>query len=308
MKTKVAIAYGGNTFEHEVSKMTSSSILENIDRNIFDVSEIYIDKEGKFDEGLLKDVDVVFIATHGPNYEDGKFQKFLEGKGVRYTGAGVECSRLSMNKTEMHRVHKNSGLPVVENRGFRKGEEEEIRNYCREIGYPVFVKSDNAGSSIGITPVAKDSDLDKALNSAYECDENICIEKGVPDHREYEVAVLGNGEDLTVSEPGEILANGQFYSYDTKYFHPFATTTNISDMTAEKASEIKDLAKKAYISAGCKGYARMDFLADSKGKIYISEISTLPGFTKISMFPQMMLATGLSYKDLITKIIELAME
>lgn len=308
MKTKVAVIYGGNSFEHEVSKMTAESILQNIDRDLFDVSEVYIDRGGKFDEHLLDSIDVAFIAMHGPNCEDGKFQKYLEDRKIKYTGPGVEASRINMDKVEMHDVHKKADLPVVENKGFRQGQEKEVTTYCNEIGYPVFVKPNNTGSSVGISKVESESDVPAALSAAFECDDGICVEKGVSSHREYEVAILGNGEDLIVTNPGEVLAHGEFYSYETKYIKPFETTTIVPDMTAEKAKEIKDLAKLAYTSTGCKGYARIDFLADGDGKIYISEVSTLPGFTKISMFPKLMLAEGYSYKDLITRIIELAME
>ena len=308
MKTKVAIIFGGDSFEHEISKMTAESILQNIDRDLFDVVEVYIARNGKFDERLLDNIDVAFIAMHGPNCEDGKFQKYLEDRGIKYTGPSVEASRINMDKVEMHEVHKAAGLPVVENKGFRKGQEKEAAEYCQKIGYPIFVKPNNTGSSVGISKVKSESELSEALDAAFECDENICIEKGILNHREYEVAILGNEIDLIVTNPGEVLANGEFYSYETKYIKPFDTTTAVSDMKMEKVEEIKVLAKLAYTSTGCKGYARIDFLADGDGKIYISEVSTLPGFTKISMFPKLMLAEGFSYKDLITRIIELTME
>jgi D-alanine-D-alanine ligase len=305
-KIKVGLIYGGKSPEHEVSKMTAQSIREHIDRDRFDVMDIFIDKNGKLDEHLLDSIDVAFLAVHGPNCEDGKLQKYLEDQGIKYTGPEVEASRLNMDKILEHDCFKKVGLKVVEYKGFRINDDiENIKSYIQSIGLPVFIKPNNGGSSIGMSKVEKTDDISKALNEAFKFDDKICVEKAVKNPREIELAVLGNN-DLTISNPGEVLSNGEFYSYETKYFKPFETTSKAM-LTDSQISEVKDLARKPYIATGCSGYARIDFLLDGN-KFYINEINTLPGFTSISMFPKLMENMGIKYKDLITKIIDLALE
>lgn len=304
-KIKAGVTYGGQSFEHEVSKMTAKSILEHIDRELFIVTEIYIDKNGEFDEALLDNIDVAFLAVHGPNCEDGVLQQLLEDRNIKYTGPGVKASQTNMNKTLMHNAYAKNGLPVVQYKGFDLNCVDNIKTYISTIGLPVIIKPDNAGSSVGISLITKMDELDQALELANECDKSIIIEKAVSNPREIEVGILGN-TDLIVSEPGEILTCGEVYSYETKYNNPFSTTLT-PDLTDEQIETFKDLAKKAYTSTGCKGYSRVDFLMEND-KIFINEINTLPGFTSISMFPKLMANIGINYKELITKIINLALE
>jgi len=306
VKTKVGLIYGGQSFEHEVSLMTAKSIRENIDTSMFDVVDIYIDENGKLDESLLNDIDVAFLAVHGPNCEDGKLQQYLEDHGVKYTGPGVEASRINMDKNKQHRVFKEAGLPVVEFEDFGRIEIGQAKEYAEKIKLPVFVKPNNGGSSIGMTKVSNIGELSVALEQAFEYNDRILIEKAVESPREIEVGILGNS-DIVISEPGEILTHGEFYSYENKYNNPFDTAT-VADLAPEMAAKIKKLAQEAYIVTGCRGYARIDFFLDQNENIYINEINTLPGFTKISMFPKLMANIGIVYKDLITKIIELALE
>lgn len=307
-KTKVGLIYGGASFEHEVSRMTAKSILLNIDKELFLVKEIYIDKNGNLDENLLKDIDIAFLAVHGPNCEDGKLQKYLEDKGIKYTGSGVAASALNMDKIRMHDAFKAAGLKVVEYFGCDRGWDlSKTKNSIeKKFGYPCFVKANNAGSSVGVSKVDSESELEKALEEAFKCDGTVIVEAAVKTPREFEAAVLGNDE-LTISLPGEVNSDGEFYSYDAKYFHPFETKAN-APLPQDKSEEIKEMAEKAYKITDCRGYARIDFLMDGDGKIYINEINTLPGFTKISMFPKMMGAAGINYKNLITKIINLALK
>lgn len=305
-KTKVGLIYGGESFEHEVSLMTAESIRKNIDREKFDVIDIFISKTGEMDENLLKDIDIAFLAVHGPNCEDGKLQQYLEDRGVKYTGPGVRASQISLNKTLMHSVFKNAGIPTIENRGFEKNETFQIEDYVKQIGLPVFVKPNNTGSSVGMNRADNMSELDSKIQEAFKYDDGICIEKAVIKPREIEIAVLGN-DSLIISEPGEILTNGEFYSYDTKYIHPFDTTTKVENLSIEEKEKVKKWAEEAYRLIEFKGYARVDFLYKD-GIIYLNEIQALPGFTQISMFPKLMMEIGVSYKDLITKIIELGIE
>lgn len=305
-KRKIGIIFGGQSPEHEVSKMTAQSIMENIDRERFKPVEIFIDKNGAFDTNLLGGIDVAFLAVHGPNCEDGKLQQFLEDKGIKYTGPKVKASQINMDKIIMHDAFKEAGLAVVKYLGFDSHEDsKEITDKVAEkIGYPCFVKPNNAGSSIGVSRVDNQTNLIEAITEAFRYDDKIIIESGVQKPREVEVGILGNN-DLTISDPGEVMSNGEFYSYETKYFQPFDTATN-ADLDHDTIEKVKELAKKAYKATGCTGYSRIDFLIDQNGEIFINEINTLPGFTKISMYPRLMKSCGIEYKDLITKIIELA--
>jgi D-alanine-D-alanine ligase len=307
-KIKVGLIYGGASFEHEVSKMTAKSIEEHINQSLFDIVKIYITKKGKFDHKLLS-IDVAFLAVHGPNCEDGKLQALFEKKEIKYTGSGVKASRINMDKVKMHQIFEDSGLKTVKFLGFTKNQskfkiEQEIDE---EIGFPCVIKPNNTGSSIGISKVEDFNGLKKAINLAFRYDKKIIVEEAIEEPRELEISVFGN-KKLILSEPGEILAHGKVYSYEFKYFKPFKTKIVAANLKKGKINQIKEMARKAYLVTGCRGYARVDFLMDKNGQIFISEINTLPGFTKISMFPKMMAATGIKYKDLITKIINLALK
>jgi D-alanine-D-alanine ligase len=304
-KLKVGIIYGGKTFEHDVSLMTAESVFKNIDKNKFIINKIFIDKKGNFDKSLLNKIDIAFIATHGPNYEDGKIQKYLDENNIKYTGTKAYGSQINMDKIKTHDLFKKNNLNVVQYHGFVITDTERIYRYIKEIGLPIFIKPNNGGSSVGMTKIIKHDEIKNAIKNAKKYDNKIIIEKAIENPREIEVAVLGN-DKLIISNPGEILSDGEFYSYESKYIKPFKTTVK-PDLGRDDIKKIKDMAQKAYKVTGCCGYARVDFLLDDKN-IYINEINTLPGFTKISMFPKMMEAIGIKYKDLITKIIDLALE
>lgn len=305
-KTTVGLIYGGQSFEHDVSIMTAKSILKNIDQKKFVVVNIYINKKGKFDERLLNNIDVALLAVHGPNGEDGKLQRYLDNKNIPYTGSGTEASRLNMDKIMMHKTFDKFNLPVVDYRGFDKKNNSKIYDYINKIGLPVFIKPNNGGSSVGMTKVSNIKLADKAVKRAYKYDKKIIVEKAVINPREIEIGILGNN-DLIISEPSEIISNGKFYSYKAKYQKPFQTTIQ-SKIDKAISKNLKDIAIKAYRVTKCKGYSRVDFLLDPNNNIYLNEINTLPGFTDNSMFPKMMAHIGITYKELITKIIELALQ
>ena len=309
-KITVGVLYGGASPEHEVSKMTAKSILENIDRAKFGVLEIFIDKDGNFNHKDLDGVDIAFLAFHGENCEDGKFQEHLDSKGVKYTGSGAKASRINMNKDLQKIYFTKAGLKTVKYL-IIDGDSSifEIEKRIVEIiGYPCFIKPVNAGSSLGISKVSNNSDLKIAIAGANKINTNIIAEKAVDKPRELEISLVGN-RNLTISNPGEILTNGEFYSYEAKYLKYFPTTSSPKNLSENLSQKIKDWAKKAYRITGCRGYARVDFFLDKKGELYINEINTLPGFTSIhSVYPKLMIATGISYKDLITKIIGLGLD
>lgn len=307
-KLNVGVIYGGQSFEHEVSKMTAESILQNIDRDLFDIREIYIDKNGGFNEKLLDDIDVAFLAVHGPNCEDGKLQQYLEDREIRYTGSGVSSSKINMDKIRMHQRFEEAGLPVVKFIGFKKtnGDTEIIKKVETEIGYPCFIKPNNAGSSIGISMARNIHELREGILKAFKHDDQIIIEEAVKGSRDVELGVLGNF-DLIISNPGEIVFDEDFYNYNAKYFND-NTAVILEKLSDSIKEEMKEMATRAYKATNCMGYARIDFFLDQNERIFINEINTLPGFTASSMFPKLMKNRGIKYKELITRIINLALE
>ena len=270
-KLKIGLIYGGASPEHEVSISTAKSIRENIDRDRFDVVDIFIDKDGKLNENLLDNIDVAFLAVHGPNCEDGKLQQYLEDRKIKYTGSGVKASQINMDKILMHDAFKAAGLPVVEYKGFDKNNIDHIKNYVEEIDCPVFIKPNNGGSSIGMTKVDSIDDLEKAIQEAFKFDDKIIVEKAVVKPREIELAVLGNN-DLIISEPGEINYQEEFYDYNAKYFNQ-DTSVLFDTLDENMNKKIKEMTSKAYLGTGCKGYARVDFLIDKNENIFINEIN-----------------------------------
>lgn len=310
MKQKICIGliYGGKSVEHEVSEITAESIRKNIDREKFEVIEIYVNKEGKFDRNLLAQINVAFLAWHGPNCEDGKFQKFLEKKKIKYIGSDAKASRINLDKDLQKRYFQKAGLKTVNFFAVSSKIPSKIitKKIIKNFGYPCFIKPSNTGSTLGINRCKNEKELNSALKEARKISPKIVIEKAVEKPREIEVAVLGN-KKLIISEPGEILTKGRVYSYESKYFKPFKTQTVAKNLSLKTIKEIKKMAKISYRATGCCGYARIDFFLAKDEEIYINEINTLPGFTKISMFPKMMEACGIKYRDLITKIINLAL-
>lgn len=255
-------------------------------------------------------IDAVFPVLHGRNGEDGSMQGLLEIAGIPYVGCRVLSSALCMDKDVCHAVLKNAGVPQVKWLTFMKGCDlgEAFRAVTAELGYPVFVKPANAGSSVGITKAKSEAELDAAFDLAFANDRKIIVEAAVKNPIEVECAVFGNGE-LTVGGPGEIVPADEFYSYDAKYFNAESKLYIPARLSEEKAEEIRETAKRAYRVLGCCGLTRVDFLVDREtGEVVLNEPNTLPGFTNISMYPKLMMAAGMSYKGLISGLIELAAE
>lgn len=304
-KIRVGLIYGGESFEHEVSKMTAKSVDDNIDRRFFDIEKIYIPINGRFEVSKLKGVDVAFLAVHGPNCEDGKLQRLLEKESIKYTGSGVLTSEINMDKDRMHSLLRQSGLPVVNFLSFENTDLDKIEKLVdQKLGYPCFVKPNNTGSSVGISKVKSQNQLKNAVEDAFRYDNRIVIEECINNLREIEASVLGN-EKLLISA-GEVTYLTEFYDYNAKYF---SEDTHLSfNLNESILKEVSSLAQKAYKVTNCRGYARIDFFLETNKKLYINEINTLPGFATNSMFPKLMNKAGLSYKELITKIIMLALE
>jgi D-alanine-D-alanine ligase len=310
MKTRVAVIYGGRTGEHEVSLRSAKSIIDAMDPEKYKVLHYVISKDGKWsprpivpEPGGNPGIDVVFPALHGTFGEDGTVPGLLELADLPYVGAGVLASSVSMDKDMMKRVAKERGLPVVEYRVVSASGDPA----CGELGFPVFVKPANLGSSVGISKARNCEELKAALELARAYDRKVIIERGITG-RELECAVLGN-EDPIAAAPCEILPSREFYDYDDKYLLDQAQTVIPADLSPEQTAEIQRLAVECYRAVECEGMARVDFLLETaSGRLYINEINTIPGFTSISMYPKMWEYSGLAMPKLIDRLIELALE
>ncbi|MBQ2795984.1 MAG: D-alanine--D-alanine ligase [Oscillospiraceae bacterium] len=256
-------------------------------------------------------IDVVFPVLHGRNGEDGTMQGLLEIAGIPYVGCKVLASAACMDKDVCHALLSAAGIAQVKWLTYFKGSadfEAAAKAVEQELGWPVFVKPANAGSSVGISKVKSADMLKKAMELAFEHDVKIIIEEAVLDPIEVECAVLGNDE-LLVGGPGEIVPADEFYSYDAKYFNDASETLLKARIPEEMAEEIRETAKRAYKVLGCAGLTRVDFLVNGKtGKIVLNEPNTLPGFTDISMYSKLIMNTGMTYAELIDKLLELASE
>jgi D-alanine-D-alanine ligase len=238
-------------------------------------------------------------------------QGLLEIAGLPYVGCKVLSSAACMDKDVCHTLLKGAGIPQVKWLRFFRGNtdySEAEREVEKELGWPVFVKPANAGSSVGISKVKSKEMLKEAMELAFEHDVKVIVEEAVQSPIEVECAVLGNDE-LLVGGPGEIVPADEFYSYDAKYFNDESETFLKARIEDSVAEEIRETAKKAYKILGCSGLTRVDFLIDGEsGKIVLNEPNTLPGFTNISMYPKLIMSTGMSYSELIDKLLELACE
>jgi D-alanine-D-alanine ligase len=280
-----------------------------MDTEKYKVLHYVISKEGKWsprpiqpEPGGNPGIDVVFPALHGTFGEDGTVQGLLELADLPYVGAGVLASSISMDKEMMKRVARERGLPVVEYRVVSGSGDAA----CGELGYPVFVKPANLGSSVGISKARNCEELKAALELARAYDRKVIVERGITG-RELECAVLGN-ENPVASAPCEILPSREFYDYDDKYLLDQAQTVIPADLSPEQTAEIQRLAVECYRAVECEGMARVDFLLESAtGRLYINEINTIPGFTSISMYPKMWEYSGLAMPKLIDRLIELAL-
>jgi len=259
-------------------------------------------------------LDVVFPVLHGPYGEDGTVQGLLELANVPYVGAGVLASAVGMDKAAMKLVFAAKGLPicdyeVVLRRDWQHDERATLQTVVDRLGFPVFVKPANLGSSVGISKAKHVAELRTAIKLAAEFDRKVVVEAAVPKAREIEVAVLGNDEP-EASVPGEIIPSGEFYDYQAKYLNADSRDVIPAQLPERLAQEIRLLAMAAFKALDCAGMARVDFLLadDGSGSLYVNELNTIPGFTTISMYSKMWAASGVSYPQLIDRLIALAIE
>jgi D-alanine-D-alanine ligase len=258
-------------------------------------------------------LDVVFPVLHGPYGEDGTVQGLLELANVPYVGSGVMASAVGMDKAAMKLAFAARGLPicdyeVVRKRDWLSHQTSVMETVVTRLGFPVFVKPANLGSSVGISKAKHAAELRVAIALAAEFDRKIVIEAAVPKAREIEVAVLGN-DDPEASLPGEIIPGREFYDYEAKYLDGGSREVIPAVLPPALADEIRALAIKAFTSLDCAGMARVDFLLDGdSGALYLNELNTIPGFTTISMYSKMWAASGVSYGQLLDRLIALALE
>ena len=326
---KLGVIYGGISTEHDVSMMSAKSVIDNLDKEKYEIHEIYINKYGKWfenDEEIynliwkLKELDVVFPILHGLGGEDGTIQGMLEMLKVPYVGCGVLASSVGMDKVYTKIVFEKAGIPQapyiyiqrkdasykIINENF---EEEEfcIEKITLKLTYPMFVKPSNSGSSVGVKKATNDQELKMAIENAGQYDTKILVEQGI-NGKEVECAIL-DGEEVVASTVGEIMSAEDFYSFDAKYNIPESKTVIPAEITEEQIEEIRKLAVRAFKGIDGKGLSRVDFFVEKEtNKIYINEINTMPGFTKISMYPKLFEAVGISYSELLDKLIKNAMK
>ena len=342
-KLRLALIFGGRSGEHDVSLMSARSVLSVLDPAKYEVTQIGITREGqwltgedvigrfeqnKFDGlkpfGLSPDpsnairntkyaVDVFFPVLHGTFGEDGTIQGLFEMADVAYVGAGVVGSAVGMDKGVFKEVMRANEIPVVESVLASRSDVEKNMNAVIEKAekagaYPLFTKPANLGSSVGVTKCHNRSDLQEGLMEAASFDRRILVERGVVDAREIEVSVLGNDEPVA-SVCGEVLPSREFYSYESKYIDGTSGLAIPAPLPSETSERIREYAVRAYKLIDCAGMARVDFFVEKESnKIYLNELNTIPGFTKISMYPKLWEASGLSYAKLVDRLIELALE
>lgn len=345
-KIKLGVIFGGTSSEHEVSIVSGTSVIKNLNKEKYEIYPIYINKNGEWfkytyqnqefrvgDEIIgkekidniceyLKKLDIVFPVLHGLGGEDGTIQGLLELLKIPYVGTRVLGSSICMDKAYTKLIFEKAAIPQAEYVYIRKNEDdyifiekdfteekcdiyELIQKITEKIEFPMFIKPSNSGSSVGINRANNALELAKAIEYASNYDNKILIEEKI-NGREIECAVLGN-EEVEASCLGEILAAEEFYTFSAKYQNQESKTVMPADLPENLSNEVRNLAKKAYKAADCKGLSRVDFFVDDKNnKIYINEINTMPGFTQISMYPKLWEKSGMKYTELLDKLISLA--
>lgn len=319
-KLKVAVLFGGRSGEHEVSVVSAQSVMGALDKEKYEVVPIKIEQDGSWHGNFVftgdpkrnPHFDVVFPVLHGPFGEDGTIQGLLELANLAYVGCGVACSAAAMDKALMRALFAQAGLPLVawevvkapqwkENKGAISTELEKT------LGYPMFVKPANLGSSVGISKVTSPAGLIEAIELALQYDGKIIIEQGVINAREIECSILGN-HDPKASVLGEIVPAHEFYDYTAKYHNDNSRLIIPAPLSEEQTHTIQDYALKAFQAVDGSGLGRVDFLLDAQGRVFVNEINTMPGFTSISMYPKLWEQAGLPYALLLDRLIELALE
>jgi D-alanine-D-alanine ligase len=328
---RVAVVMGGRSSEHEISLASARSVLENLDPERYEAVTVAIDRKGQWQLGsgeqqralpggspaetlpiptgsvpaTLAEVDVVFPILHGPFGEDGTVQGLLELAGVPYVGAGVAASALCMDKDLFKSVMRDHDIPVARNITLREGDPVE-----NPFGYPVFVKPARLGSSVGISKAFSPEELDAAVELAFRHDEKVLVEEFVPGV-EVECSVLGN-RDPIASMPGEIVSHGfegaDWYDFSAKYEEGGMDLIVPPRISHEAIARVQELAVRSFVASECEGMARVDFFVRESGEVVVNELNTIPGFTSTSVYAELFEKSGISYPELLDRLVQLALE
>ena len=341
----VCIVCGGQSHEHEISLISASSVLNNIDRSKYTVHTLIIDQDGNLfhsyngenlasngwkklsdlapcvipqgnfgsimrfegDTPRLVPIDVFFPVLHGENGEDGVIQGVFKMSHTAFVGNGVLASASCMDKEVTHIRLDSAGIKtapyiVVRSTFDLEALDSEVQE---KLGYPVFVKPANAGSSFGVSKATSMAGLEKAVKDALKVDKKVLIEKNIVG-AEVECAILGNEEPIASSVIGQIAPSAEFYDFDAKYTDSSTQLYIPAHVSDEVSKKVRETALKAYKVMDCAGLSRIDFFALEDGEIILNEINNLPGFTSISMYPKLFEASGISYSELIDRLIDSA--
>lgn len=280
----------------------------------YQASDCMIDVASGSHKSSNPKIDVIFPVLHGTYGEDGTMQGLLELANIPYVGSGVLGSAIGMDKEIAKVLFAAAGIPVVpfislRKHQFEKSPEESIAKAIRQFGFPFFIKPANMGSSVGVHKIKSETECLAKFKNAFLYDTKILIEKAI-DARELECSVLGN-DHPQASVVGELSATHEFYSYEAKYVDPSGAEYSIpaKGLSPQQSEKIREFAVRAFTAIECRGMARVDFFLDRKtGEIYLNEINTIPGFTQISMYPKMWEASGVPYKELLSRLVQLAVE
>ncbi|MCX6728451.1 MAG: D-alanine--D-alanine ligase [Candidatus Saccharibacteria bacterium] len=338
-RTTVMLLFGGESSEHAVSISSARNVFAALDDTKYDVVLGYIDQSGQWWllDNIMDQIDVIglpqllpvlgsgnFVTIpssevikpnvilpilHGVNGEDGTIQGLAKLTHIPIVGSGVEASAVTMDKVTTKQLLEFNGIKTAPFEVHLSDEPySSFHQLSEKLGSPLFVKPAREGSSVGVSMASNDEELSAAFATAHKYDGKVLIEKAIKG-RELEIGVLGSGSDIRVSGVGEIVADREFYDYDSKYSAASETKVIIpADLPIKTRDKMRDIAKKAYLVLGCKGFARVDFFLSNDKDVYIIEANTLPGFTNISMYPKLWRQEGMTYSGIIDALISDALE
>jgi len=310
MGPKIGVLLGGRSTEREVSLRTGKAIYQALLKKGYDAVKIDVDKN--IAENLKNNgIELAFIALHGKYGEDGTVQGLLEMLDIHYTGSGVLASAIAINKITTKKILMQAGLPtpefiVITRHEYKKQSTAATTKQVMQLGLPVVVKAATQGSTIGISFVYHEDEIQPSLESSFKYDPEVIVEKMVPG-MEITASVLGNEEPQALPLI-EIVSNTGVYDYKAKYTVGLSEHIIPPRIADEVQIRIKELAKRAYQAIGCRGLARIDFMVNNKGEPYILEANTIPGMTETSLFPDAARAAGISFEELVDKLVKLAQE
>jgi len=311
---RIAVLSGGRSSEHDVSLRSGEAVARGLEEAGHEPLRVTISRAGEWNHdgdgveltpgGGLLDADVAFPALHGPFGEDGSVQGLLEWLDLPYVGSDVLASAACMDKLTLKRLFAQAGLPQVD---FVDASEAGWRERCEQLGSPLWVKPSRLGSSVGISKVTGvGPGLDEAVELARRHDPRVIVEASASG-REVECSLLGN-EQVDASQPGEVVAEGDWYDYENKYREGGMELVVPAPISTDQVAQVRELAVQAFRLGGCSGLARCDFFVEPDGAVLVNEINTMPGFTQTSVYAKLWQASGLEYPDLCDRLIALAVE